>query len=90
MLVGLYSGGSHLVVNTVGLIPEVSSTVLGVLIIVGEYAVDSSENDLPVLPSTCRTLLNVGEKEAPLLAYFGDDWFASGVVDTACEFSQGR
>lgn len=70
--------------------PGVSSTVLGVLIIVGEYAVDSNENDFTGLSGACGTLLNVGEKEAPLLADFGDGWFASGVVDTVYEFSQGR
>ena len=63
--------------------PGVSSTVLGVLIMVGEYAVDSSENDLTVFPGTVNALLSGGESEMTLLADFGDGWFASGVVDTA-------
>lgn len=41
---GEYSGGSCLVVKIVGLMFGV--TVLGVLFIVGEYTVDSSEADL--------------------------------------------
>jgi hypothetical protein len=45
MLVG-YPGSSCLVVKNVGLMSGVSSTVLGVLTIVGEYTVDSIENDL--------------------------------------------
>lgn len=50
--------------------PGVSSTVLGVLIMVGEYAVDSSENDLTVFPGTFNTLLSGGESEMPLRADF--------------------
>jgi hypothetical protein len=72
----------------VGLMLGVSPTVLGVLIIVGEYAVDSSENDLTMLSGTFKTLLNVGEGGVSFLADFGDARFVSGEVDAAHRLSQ--
>ena len=56
----------------VGLMPGLSSTVLGVLTIVGEYTVDSSEKDLTILSDTCKILLSDGEDELFLLADLGD------------------